>query len=477
MTIVTKGSTECSPRENTPQRPIKRVGKVCTDKGTVNQCNQGFKEKFKQLWNRAFASLISVNGKHSDDGTGMITLNADDILIAGSGIAIVDNVISTTGETSIVWGAITGDITDQADLRDLFNDIDNRFAAVEVEIPSLLKNAEAGVTSASQYFSRKLIFTKQDGSTFDERTGPNFNHTLGNGDDASKLEAMSRYGIKNAVFDPLQNQINNKADSSALTNHINDTSNPHVVTKAQVGLENVNNTSDLNKPISTATQTALNAKQNTLTPGPGISIVGDVISSTASAPEWGDIIGNIDDQTDLQNALASVLQRAYPVGSVYINASNSAKPSTLLGFGTWVSLGAGRCLMGVDTSQTEFNTVGKTGGEKTHTLTTDEMPSHTHGVNISTSSNGTSTGKVKPLVIDDGGGSDTNYTVSGNCSVPGGRHNGACSTGSNNHWIELQITVPNHTHSVIGNTGSSGGNGAHNNLAPYITVYMWKRTA
>lgn len=177
------------------------------------------------------------------------------------------------------------------------------------------------------------------------------------------------------------------------------------------------------------------------------------------------------------DALNETLMRAYPVGSVYINASNSTNPSTLLGFGTWVSLGAGRCLMGVDTGQTEFNSVGKTGGEKTHTLTTDEMPSHNHVVNITTTSNGASSGTIKPLVIDNGGGSDTWHTATGNCSVPGGRQNGACSTGSNNHWIDLHINVPNHTHSVMGSTNSSGGNGAHNNLAPYITVYMWKRTA
>lgn len=59
--------------------------------------------------------------------------------------------------------------------------------------------------------------------------------------------------------------IGQKADSSALTGHTGNTSNPHNVTKAQVGLGNVDDTSDVNKPISTATQNALNAKQNNLT--------------------------------------------------------------------------------------------------------------------------------------------------------------------------------------------------------------------
>ena len=52
-----------------------------------------------------------------------------------------------------------------------------------------------------------------------------------------------------------------------LTSHINNKSNPHSVTAAQVGLGNVDNTSDANKPISTATQTALNGKQATVTGG------------------------------------------------------------------------------------------------------------------------------------------------------------------------------------------------------------------
>lgn len=68
-----------------------------------------------------------------------------------------------------------------------------------------------------------------------------------------------------AAFGKLQAQIT--ANLSTLSGHISNTSNPHSVTKAQVGLSNVDNTSDANKPISSATQTALNAKENTITAG------------------------------------------------------------------------------------------------------------------------------------------------------------------------------------------------------------------
>lgn len=67
------------------------------------------------------------------------------------------------------------------------------------------------------------------------------------------------------AFGKIQAQIT--ANLSTLTTHITNTSNPHSVTKAQVGLSNVDNTSDANKPISSATQTALNAKENTITAG------------------------------------------------------------------------------------------------------------------------------------------------------------------------------------------------------------------
>ena len=58
----------------------------------------------------------------------------------------------------------------------------------------------------------------------------------------------------------LENIVNGKAEASALTSHTNNKSNPHGVTASQIGLGNVDNTSDANKPISTATQNALDDK-------------------------------------------------------------------------------------------------------------------------------------------------------------------------------------------------------------------------
>lgn len=116
----------------------------------------------------------------------------------------------------------------------------------------------------------------------------------------------------------------NYVNQTQLETHTNNISNPHKVTKTQVGLGNVDNTSDLAKPISLATQEALDKKQETLTAGTNITIDGTtisakdttysagaginidkdgVISNTYVSGEWGKITGTLANQTDLQNAL------------------------------------------------------------------------------------------------------------------------------------------------------------------------------
>ena len=80
----------------------------------------------------------------------------------------------------------------------------------------------------------------------------------------------------------------------------------------------------------------------------------------------------------------TVLQTLYPVGSVYTNATSSTNPATLLGFGTWTAFGAGKVMIGLDSSDATFSTVGNTGGSKdaitvshTHTATSTDS-GHTH---------------------------------------------------------------------------------------------------
>src|SRR5213075_2300680 len=71
-----------------------------------------------------------------------------------------------------------------------------------------------------------------------------------------------------------------------------------------------------------------------------------------------------------------------PVGYVFTSVDPTS-PQTMFG-GTWVRIGQGRVLVGQDPTQTEFDTVGETGGEKTHALSTGEMPNHSHTINTTT---------------------------------------------------------------------------------------------
>ena len=148
----------------------------------------------------------------------------------------------------------------------------------------------------------------------------------------------------------------------------------------------------------------------------------------------------------------SLIDFIYPVGSIYMSV-NSVSPATLFG-GTWESFGTGRTLVGVDASQTEFASVEKTGGAKTHTLTTAQMPSHTHTQNAH--SHSVRYKGFTGLSESSGGWLVLRRNESGD-SYDGTDGDGAISATATNQ--------------------NTGGGGAHNNLQPYITVYMWKRTA
>ena len=124
----------------------------------------------------------------------------------------------------------------------------------------------------------------------------------------------------------------------------------------------------------------------------------------------------------------------YPVGSIYMSVNN-INPSTLFG-GTWEQL-KDRFLLGAGSTYSN----GATGGSATHKLTVNEMPSHKH------------TG------IEYDNGNSVSLSESGN-------------TGYNISWN----TAGNSTRSDL-QTNSTGGSKAHNNMPPYLVVYMWKRTA
>lgn len=182
----------------------------------------------------------------------------------------------------------------------------------------------------------------------------------------------------------------------------------------------------------------------TVTPNYGFYL--PVVNSPTDEDLWGDLLNenfstldtDLKTVADAAAAAAAAVQNMYPVGSIYINATNATNPATLLGFGTWVAFGQGRVILGAGTSSADTNgetltvAAGATGGEFNHTLTTSEIPSHSHTTNgflVTGGSNGVA-------VFSNGLRTD-------------------CGTG----------------------TGNTGGGLKHNNVQPWIGCYVWRRTA
>jgi hypothetical protein len=151
--------------------------------------------------------------------------------------------------------------------------------------------------------------------------------------------------------------------------------------------------------------------------------------------------------------VTSALTALYPVGSVYINATNNTNPSTLLGFGTWSAFGAGRVPVGFNASDPLFDTAEETGGSKdaivvahTHTGTTSTAGAHKH-----TMDRHSEVSNIQKGTVGDNG------------------------TFASSRFDAGMSTEGDHSHTFT--TDSTGSSGTNANLQPYITVYMWKRTA
>lgn len=122
----------------------------------------------------------------------------------------------------------------------------------------------------------------------------------------------------------------------------------------------------------------------------------------------------------------------YPIGSLYLSINNT-NPTTWFG-GRWEQIAKGRTLIGVDINDTDFNTAQKVGGEKTHKLTYDEMPNHSH-------------------------------------KMIGAR---AWNTSGTYKWPQDGATTGA---TEEGRTTWEGGGQPHNNLPPFFTCYIWCRIA
>ena len=136
-----------------------------------------------------------------------------------------------------------------------------------------------------------------------------------------------------------------------------------------------------------------------------------------------------------------LIDRIYPVGSIYISTSSTFNPQNVWG-GTWKKTADGRCLIGAN----DTYPLGSTGGEAAHYLTGNEMPPHVHS-----------------------GGKVYNY----NLSNTGIAASSIDKYGQQFLWIDQSSSSA----STIFSTNAEGGGASHNNMQPYLAVYIWERTA
>lgn len=200
-----------------------------------------------------------------------------------------------------IWGGVLGNIEDQTDLVDF---VDTKLSALGGDIEQELNALEDEVNSLSDRVTDNYAELSQDVINLSDDIAT----TNGNVSDLDDKVENYKTSTDNAISDLTDTvsgnytDLNGKISTNAtnLTNHIADKTNPHEVTKAQVGLGNVDNTSDLNKPISTATQTALNGISGNLTDETNARIAADNLIN-ADIDDIQDLIPN---QASASNQLA-----------------------------------------------------------------------------------------------------------------------------------------------------------------------------
>jgi microcystin-dependent protein len=175
---------------------------------------------------------------------------------------------------------------------------------------------------------------------------------------------------------------------------------------------------------------------------------------------------------------ASIIDAAYPIGIIY-ESDDPTEPAIVFGRGTWERM-KGVILVGVDEGDTDFNAAGKTGGEKNHVLTAAEMPSHSHTVSV----------VIPPH--SHGPGSLIAASAGNHLHNVPAYMGGGGAAGSELITREIGGTISTdyagaHIHQLTGNTASAspapsvtvslaGEGKAHNNMPPYRTTFMWRRT-
>ena len=270
--------------------------------------------------------------------------------------------------------------------------------------------------------------------------------------------------------------LQGKADSAA---------NADLAAKATTA-ENANNSSVANKlgtsTVGSATKpvyinngvaSAVSVDLSTLAPKASPGLTGTPTAPTAAVDTNNTQIATCG---FVRNAIAKyapmldTMKKIYPVGSIYMSTV-STNPATLLGFGTWEAMPAGRVLLAQGKSDwgTTYE-AGSSGGEATHQLTVGELPSHGHTASTDTIN---INGGFRLDGTEIGGTTSASGVFSIGSSFTPSKGHGNSGGGSNaGRNINFNST---HSHKITINNVGEGQ--SHNNIQPYLTVYMWKRVS
>lgn len=338
------------------------------------------------------SNISSWDGKQDAlvSGTNIKTINNESLLGSGN--------ITIQGGGSPTWGNITGTLSNQTDLQSV---LDSKMPVTDITDSTVrVYELDTGLYRIMGTSTNPInVYWKSGGYSFEVNSTEYLLLTINENETVYHfLATKGIYFYEGYVNGP----------TSGFNKVLSDSDIKDVLTST-----------DTRSVLSANQGKILNeSKQDTLVSGTNIKTINNesILGS-----------GNLD-----------ILNMVYPVGSIYMSV-NSTSPATLFG-GRWEAISQGRTLVGVGTG-TDMNgdtmtwTAEAEGGEYLHTLTIDEMPSHTHRAGFKFAA---------PL------GTSTTYDA----------------------WM-----YANYMGAGTVSTDSTGGGQAHNNLQPFFAVYMWKRTA
>jgi len=360
---------------------------------------------------------------------------------------------------------VQGDLTDNNTMKSLQNNTES--VLKEIKNDTKVYTATDGKIYYLNDKGDKVYLTLNDGENTDKWLGKIF--TKSNGDQylmisngkycAYKTSTMS--GV--AVYNLGEGDTNNCVEKLKTETDCN-----AVITM----MDNGSTVSELQKQVNQLKSEVASLKNANTAKDNQITALNDKIKGITDVNTTQNTnISNL--QTD--NTTAKNFLKANPVGTIYVSLT-STNPGSTYG-GTWVAYGQGRVLVGAGTNSDSNGTswsfsAGQTGGEYTHQITLSEMPSHSHSLTGFSIDCRYHSG----LLVSQGDHNLVYYLI----NPSDGSMVGAWSTGT---WTSSYGSRTDTCNWQIGRSGDyemgtyTGSNGYHNNVQPYVAVYMWRRTA